>query len=127
MELSVHDKEVSETQVEQEIANYEEKYVNLKLIGERTIKERIRPALATNLDQSSATPTVISNNSRNRVNDIHVRLPKIELPTFSGAYEEWHPFFRIFDSLIHSNETLNDIQKFHYLKSSLKRDAAETI
>ncbi|XP_018373378.1 PREDICTED: uncharacterized protein LOC108767813 [Trachymyrmex cornetzi] len=43
------------------------------------------------------------------------------------AYEEWHPFFGIFDSLIHSNDTLNDIQKFHYLKSSLKGDAAETI
>ncbi|NEV48948.1 DUF1759 domain-containing protein, partial [Wolbachia pipientis] len=126
IELSIHE-EISEEQAEQEIDSYEEKYVSLKLIGERTIKERVRPALATNLDHASATPNVISNHNRNRVNDTHVRLPKIELPTFSGAYEEWHPFFGIFDSLIHSNDTLNDIQKFHYLKSSLKGDAAETI
>ncbi|XP_018358952.1 PREDICTED: uncharacterized protein LOC108758463 [Trachymyrmex cornetzi] len=127
MELSVHDKEVTEAQLEQEITSYEEKYVHLKLICERIIKERVGPALVINLNQSNVVPTVTFNDLTSRVTNAHARLPKINLLTFSGAYEEWHSFFGIFDSLIHSNDTLNDIQKFHYLKSALKDDEAKAI
>jgi len=49
------------------------------------------------------------------------------LPIFTGKYEEWHSFFNTFNSLIHSNTSLNNIQKFHYLKSSVEGEAAETI
>ncbi|XP_039312856.1 uncharacterized protein LOC113004977 [Solenopsis invicta] len=129
IELAVHDPELSEAETDQEIEQYEEKYINLKLIGERILKERIRPALAeNNLDQALAGINLMANNNtRSRANETHIRLPKIDLPTFSGAYEEWHSFFGIFDSLIHSNNSLNDIQKFHYLKSALKGEAAEII
>lgn len=41
----------------------------------------------------------------------------------SGAYSEWRPFYDTFNSLIHSNKALCDIQRFHYLKSSLQGGA----
>lgn len=56
-----------------------------------------------------------------------IRLPKITLPTFSGAYNEWMPFYNTFKSLIHTNDTLSNIQRFHYLKSVLTGEAADVI
>ncbi|KAI4476196.1 hypothetical protein M0804_013782 [Polistes exclamans] len=55
----------------------------------------------------------------------HIRLPQIELPQFSGLYEEWYSFRDTFKSLIHENSWLSQIQKFHYLCSSLKGEAAD--
>lgn len=123
IELSTVDEDMTDEQLNQELESFEDKCIRLKLKGERILKNRVRPAINDNPDQNIG----VINDGRRRNNDDHVRLPKIDLPTFSGAYEEWHPFFDIFNSLIHLNESLNDIQRFHYLKPSLKGDAAETI
>lgn len=64
--------------------------------------------------------------SRSQANG-NVRLPKITLATFSGAYNEWMPFHNTFKSLIHTNDTLSNIQRFHYLKSALTGEAADVI
>lgn len=61
------------------------------------------------------------------VRNSQVKLSRIELPTFNGKYEDWHSFFDMFNSLIHSNREISDTQKFHYLRSSLKSDAAEIV
>lgn len=70
---------------------------------------------------------ITSENYKARNNESQIKLPKIDLPTFSGAYEDWHSCFNTFDSLRHSNTSLSDIQRFHYLKSPIKGEAAETI
>ncbi|XP_067207877.1 uncharacterized protein [Linepithema humile] len=56
-----------------------------------------------------------------------VRLPKIERPVFSGSYDNWYSYQNVFEKLIHDNESLTDIEKFHYLRSSLKDKTAEII
>lgn len=56
-----------------------------------------------------------------------VKLPTLNLPSFSGLYEQWLCFYDTFNSLIHENNTLTNIQKFHYLKSCLTSDAAQVI
>lgn len=48
-----------------------------------------------------------------------VQLPKIQLPSFTGKYNEWQTFYDMFLSLIHNNKSLAAVQKLHYLKSSL--------
>lgn len=48
-----------------------------------------------------------------------IRLPKIQIPTFTGKYEEWKSFYDLFRTLIHDNEHLSRVQKLHYLKSNL--------
>jgi len=57
----------------------------------------------------------------------NLRLPKIELPTFAGGYEEWYAFYDTFHSLIHNVRSIPRIQKFHYLRSALRGDAAAVI
>ncbi|XP_072934980.1 uncharacterized protein [Epargyreus clarus] len=58
--------------------------------------------------------------------DAEVHLPKIALPTFGGAYEEWQAFEDLFLSLIHKNK-LSDVQKLHYLKACTTGEARNTI
>jgi hypothetical protein len=51
-----------------------------------------------------------------------VRLPTINLPIFDGRFTEWSRFKITFESLIIKNEGLDNIQKFHYLISSVRNE-----
>jgi len=68
-----------------------------------------------------------SNVSDTRDSIVHVRLPKLNLPTFSGKYDEWFPFFDAFNSIIHSNMLLSNVQKLQYLRASLSSEASDVI
>lgn len=52
-----------------------------------------------------------------------VRLPKIDLPVFQGHYQHWLEFRNTFISLIHSRSDIDNINKLHYLRASLKGSA----
>lgn len=56
-----------------------------------------------------------------------VRLPTIQPPTFSGNLEDWSSFFDTFNALFHNNASLTDVQRLHYLKSSVLGSAADII
>ena len=56
-----------------------------------------------------------------------LKLPKLSLTTFSGKYEEWTPFFDLFQGAVAQNCSLTDIQKLHYLRSSLKGEPAKLL
>ncbi|XP_066585540.1 uncharacterized protein [Prorops nasuta] len=56
-----------------------------------------------------------------------LRLPKLDLPKFSGDYSEWSTFYDSFKSMIHDNSTLPGVQKFHYLKACLQGEASSVI
>ncbi|XP_050561698.1 uncharacterized protein LOC126910588 isoform X1 [Spodoptera frugiperda] len=53
-----------------------------------------------------------------------IRLPKIDLPKFSGSYHDWLEFRDTFTSIIHSNNNISKINKLHYLRASLKDSAS---
>lgn len=72
-------------------------------------------------DQNAgAPPRVVPNGQK-------VKLPTLSLPSFSGQASEWIGFWDSFNSTIHDNDQLSDIEKFHYLKSLLLDTAADTI
>lgn len=54
----------------------------------------------------------------------NIKLPIISLPTFSGRYQDWLEYHDTFSSLIHTNNTIPKINKFHYLRASLKEGAS---
>lgn len=56
-----------------------------------------------------------------------VKLPSISLPDFHGFYNQWMTFHDTFSTLIHNNQQLSNIQKFYYLQSCLKGEAAQLI
>lgn len=53
-----------------------------------------------------------------------IKFPKISLPHFSGDLALWLSFFALYNTSIHNNPQLADIEKFqYYLLSSLNGDA----
>ncbi|XP_031340893.1 uncharacterized protein LOC116169002 [Photinus pyralis] len=90
-----------------------------KLLLNKAKVERISISPSCNSDARSV-------NSSSHKNPFF-NLPKISIPKFCGDLENWIEFREIFNSLIHSNEELNDVQRLHYLKSSLTGDASQVI
>ena len=56
-----------------------------------------------------------------------VKLPKISLKRFNGDLTRWVSFWDSYNSAIHLNPTLSNIDKFNYLSSLLEGTAAESI
>nr|CAH7755001.1 unnamed protein product [Callosobruchus chinensis] len=56
-----------------------------------------------------------------------VKLPVINLPTFDGTLQNWLEFRDIFESLIHKNDSISNVQRFHYLRASLSHEPAQLI
>lgn len=56
-----------------------------------------------------------------------LRLPTIELPKFDGSWEKWLPFRDTFSSMVHSNNSLPEIDKLHYLRWALVGDAYKLV
>lgn len=102
-----------EEQIEERAA-FEEMYFELLSKAQELLSE---DSTVNNENQNSNNASVLNN----------IKLPTIELPSFSGAYDQWLQFYDTFNSLIHNNTNLNDIQKFHYLKSAIKGEAASVI
>ncbi len=57
-----------------------------------------------------------------------VKLPKLSLlPRFNGDLMKWSTFWDSYESAIHKNDDLTDVDKFNYLRSLLERTALDTI
>lgn len=61
------------------------------------------------------------------VNNHSFKLPQIDIPKFDGSYFHWLEFRDTYLSLIHNNEQIESIHKFHYLLSYLRGDAARIV
>ena len=55
------------------------------------------------------------------------KLPKLTLKSFNGDITTWISFWDSYNSAIHQNTELADIDKFNYLKSLLEKSAADAI
>ena len=55
------------------------------------------------------------------------RLPKLDLPQFSGNSLLWQPFWDCFEAAVHNNTSLTGVQKLSYLSAQLKGEASKAI
>lgn len=67
------------------------------------------------------------NKSDHTVTPVKIRLPEIEINSFTNKISEWQPFFQLFNSLIVNDSRLSDFQKFIYLKSYLRNEPLNLI
>ncbi|GAB1860679.1 Gag-pol polyprotein [Camponotus japonicus] len=51
-------------------------------------------------------------------------LPRIQLPPFSGLYQDWPSFRDLFNSIIGQDTAISQVEKLHYLRTCLKGEAA---
>ena len=74
------------------------------------------------------SPSFSQGNNNDKSNEgAKVKLPKLELKSFSGNYEEWQSFWDTFESAVNRNTDISRIQKFTYLKSCVTGAAVSTI
>ncbi|XP_067055999.1 uncharacterized protein [Acropora muricata] len=56
-----------------------------------------------------------------------VKLPKLDFNKFGGELLKWQEFWDSFESAIHSNASLNPVEKMNYLRAKLEGEAEEVI
>nr|XP_029716863.1 uncharacterized protein LOC115260110 [Aedes albopictus] len=56
-----------------------------------------------------------------------LKLPRMNLPVFSGNILDWPSFYDLFESAVHSNPSLQDSQRLYFLKTNLAGEAASLV
>lgn len=110
LEESVLDSDVEQQLTQREL--FQNDYYSAVARGEYMIQ---KPAVNT------------SSQSYNPENNINISLPTVSIPTFDGTCEHWLEFRDKFLSLVHNSTRISNIQKYHYLKTSLIGRAALVI
>ncbi|XP_047504423.1 uncharacterized protein LOC125049318 [Pieris napi] len=78
-------------------------------------------------DSKQRPSSALSHRSGGSCDHYAIKLPTIKLPTFDGNYLKWLEFRDTFESMINQNDSISEINKFHYLRSSLEGGATVVI
>ncbi|XP_061729385.1 uncharacterized protein LOC133534298 [Cydia pomonella] len=99
-----------------------ETHINSAIATAQSILERSQ-ALKTSPEASVKTCISGGCNSEH----LGFKLPQIKISKFDGSYYKWMEFKDLYESLIHNNEHIKPIHKFHYLSSYLEGEASRVI
>uniref|UniRef100_A0A1I8NK77 Uncharacterized protein n=1 Tax=Musca domestica TaxID=7370 RepID=A0A1I8NK77_MUSDO len=83
--------------------------------------------IAQQLDSVRVSPSPPYNSTTIASTSRRVILPKLQLPKFGGHAKDWLEFHNMFQVLVHQNNELSSVEKFHYLRSCLTDKAAKLI
>ena len=105
-------------QIEQQKADIEHRKLQIEAERLNLEKEKLKKKIETETAKPGTKPNT-------------VKLPKLDFSKFSGNLLKWQEFWDSFDSAIHSNEFLSQVEnaclKMNYLRSKLQGEAAEVI
>ncbi|GFT18072.1 integrase catalytic domain-containing protein [Trichonephila clavipes] len=127
-ELSTLDKEIENLidieSLEEEIVTREEYRDKFKIRAERYVESVSNTALQNSVENQPQNITLPLNNTVSSILTNQPCLPKLTLESFSGKDISSFPsFWARFKSAVHENSSLNDVDKFSYLKSVVTSDA----
>lgn len=89
--------------------SFDQLYCHIRAVA-RTVAETASSSSSSNANRVPPAPKV--------------RLPKIDLPSFSGeCLSEWPVFYETFKALVHDNPDLDSVNKLHYLLGKLSSKA----
>ncbi|XP_029674246.1 uncharacterized protein LOC115242242 [Formica exsecta] len=87
----------------------------------------IQRAAVLELEEALTQPTSPKTGSRLSGDELRAAsrttFPRIQLPSFSGRYEDWPAFRDLFQSIIGKDSSIAQVEKMHYLKTCLKGEA----
>ena len=130
--LSTLDKEIlelleeNEDVGEDEIASEIEESCSLRAAIKTKILA-IDALLAPNPAPASPPPAQQTVETASRPRNVRAKLPKLEVKKFKGHIHEWQEFWDSFESSIHRNESLSEVDKFSYLRGLIEGPAKATI
>ena len=79
------------------------------------------------LEKAAITPACHSSALSFAPHEASVKLPKLEFPKFYGDITKWRDFCDSFQSAVHNNAKLADINKLNYLRAQLGGEALGVI
>ena len=127
------DEKVSEEEVAEEIERSgrlkADATQRLAAIEER-LNEKASPTatlFTPHPSQASPSPGQSFNQPGTQQKTVRAKLPKLEVRKFSGKIGEWEEFWDSFESAIHLNDGLSNVDKFSYLRSLLMEPARSAI
>ena len=99
--------------------------LNFELLAkiDRYLKKTSPPTSLSLLDISNQGST----SRATQVQDVKIKLPKLEMPKFDGDIISWEGLWDQFLIAIHENDYLVDIDKFSYVKSFLSDSVLQSI
>ncbi len=112
-----------ESEIETSSEFISEVYGGLAAIND-ALKKLNEKKLDVPVEQSAGN---VSHSNSSISNNTKVRLPKLEVRKFSGKIQDWREFWDSFESAIHRNEGLSDIDKFTYLRGFVEEPAKSSI
>ncbi|GFX74884.1 DUF1758 domain-containing protein [Trichonephila clavipes] len=130
-ELSTLDKEIENLidveSLEEEIVTceeYRDKFIIWKIRAERYVESVSNTAIQNSVENQPQNITLPLNSTVSSILTNQPRLPKLTLESFSGKNIRSFPsFWARFKFAVHENSSLNDVDKFSYLKSVVTSDA----
>ncbi|CAK1594435.1 unnamed protein product [Parnassius mnemosyne] len=112
----------SDTQ-ELEREEFEGQYYSLAAAARSVLGARPARQYEQPLNRSLSSYEYVSLQQTGAFKSNCVRLPKIDLPVFNGHYQHSLEFRDTYISLIHSRQDIDNINKLHYLRASLRSSA----
>nr|CAI5834359.1 unnamed protein product [Callosobruchus analis] len=108
--------------------DFENKYYSIISLAKATLNKYKEAESFEKKSNVSASSVVSDGQATGFVDPLQgIKLPTINLPNFDGTLENWLEFRYIYESLIHKNELISEVQRFHYLRSSLTGEPAQLI
>ncbi|XP_015767737.1 PREDICTED: uncharacterized protein LOC107346459 [Acropora digitifera] len=90
-----------------------------------TLAELLTPKSESPVSPHQNLPVSSGNVATN--SNVRAKLPKLEVRRFNGRVDEWQEFWDCYESSIHSNPNLSDVDRFSYLRGLLGGAARTTI
>ncbi|XP_076301775.1 uncharacterized protein LOC143219850 [Lasioglossum baleicum] len=144
-DLSIYDLEARIAKVKELVVAYEDVQANIENLDEESdhVSERdsfersafaLQALLASHADRLRGVreATLPSRQASTSIESTNCKpankmLPKIQIPSFDGNLINWFSFYDTFKSLVHENVDLPNVQKFHYLKNSLRGEISSIV
>ncbi|KAG5865119.1 hypothetical protein JTB14_003867 [Gonioctena quinquepunctata] len=111
----------------------ESQIVDREVVEERyvAVHSKLRTLIQKTVNMVSATNEVVAQGNYFRSSQgsptPKVKLPNLNIPIFTGSYEDWRSFYDLFLALVDKNSNLANSQKFLYLKSVVKNEPLSLI
>ena len=119
-----HEREINLRKTEMELASRE------RLEMERIHLEKLKLQSETEIKTAKMKIHEVEKRSDSKSPASHrvtVKLPKLELMKFDGNVLKWQEFWDSFETTIHDNTSLQDVDKLNYLRAQLRNEAKEVI
>lgn len=127
--------------------DHNEEYVKMQLMQERNNTYDAYQTITTSIEEKLASA---EDDDEPRINDAELtlnqtmiafseslkqirepreelKLPRMQIPKFSGSFDKWPEFRDLYIALVHSRKNIPKVQKLQYLKANLEGEAGDII